>query len=184
MGSIFYIIGASGAGKDSLMNYARSAINGSRPVLFAHRYITRAAGTGNENHISVSPEEFRCMLAGNLFAMNWGSHGQQYAIGKEIDEYMKNGFSVVVNGSREYLETARARYKQLNAVMIEARPELIRQRLLSRGRESIADIEKRIARNLTLSQPPGPLIRISNDGSLAEAGERLVSELIGSFDAA
>jgi ribose 1,5-bisphosphokinase len=180
MGSLFYVIGASGAGKDSIMNYARSSINGSQWVLFAHRYITRPASTGNENHISVSPEEFRCRMEGGLFALHWDSHGQQYAIGKEIDEYMKRGFVVVANGSREYLETARERYEHLNAVMIEASPELIRQRLLDRGREGLYDIEKRIARNLALSQPEGPLIRISNDGPLAEAGDKLVSALIKS----
>jgi CheY-like chemotaxis protein len=30
---LFYIIGASGAGKDSLINYARNRINGSLPIL-------------------------------------------------------------------------------------------------------------------------------------------------------
>ncbi|MDR3715501.1 MAG: phosphonate metabolism protein/1,5-bisphosphokinase (PRPP-forming) PhnN [Puia sp.] len=180
MASLYYIIGASGAGKDSLMNYARAAINGSHPVIFANRYITRPLGTGNENHISLSPEEFKCRLEGGLFALDWGSHRQLYAIGKEIDEYRNKGFTVAVNGSREYLATAREKYSELKVVMIEASPELIRRRLLDRGRESPADIEGRIARNLALSRPAGPLIRIGNDGSLAEAGEKLVSVLIGS----
>ncbi len=63
MAQLFYIIGASGVGKDSLMNYARQRINGSLPIVFAHRYITRAAKEGNENHVYVSPEEFRSRKA-------------------------------------------------------------------------------------------------------------------------
>ena len=37
MPQLFYIVGASGVGKDSLMEYARLRINASMPVLFAHR---------------------------------------------------------------------------------------------------------------------------------------------------
>src|SRR4051812_46339588 len=103
MSQLFYIIGASGVGKESLINYARTTINGSLPILFAHRYITRPAQAGNENHIALSTEEFQSRLAGNLFALHWESHGQSYGIGVEINTWLEKGFHVVVNGSRQYL---------------------------------------------------------------------------------
>jgi ribose 1,5-bisphosphokinase len=39
-GTLFYLIGPSGAGKDALLAYARDQLAGSSPVLFSHRYIT------------------------------------------------------------------------------------------------------------------------------------------------
>jgi ribose 1,5-bisphosphokinase len=43
---LFYVIGASGAGKDTLLRYARVRVGGSGGVVFAHRYITRPAAAG------------------------------------------------------------------------------------------------------------------------------------------
>lgn len=50
MAKIFYVVGASGAGKDSLMQLARKQVEG-RSVAFAHRYITRPADDNTENFI-------------------------------------------------------------------------------------------------------------------------------------
>lgn len=57
-GRIFYVIGASGAGKDSLIAYARRVLNGDEGVLFAHRYITRLLDGNSENFIALSTAEF------------------------------------------------------------------------------------------------------------------------------
>ena len=43
---LFYLVGASGSGKDSLLGYARGKLAGAPDVLFAHRYITRPADAG------------------------------------------------------------------------------------------------------------------------------------------
>jgi ribose 1,5-bisphosphokinase len=175
MAQLIYIVGASGVGKDSLMHYARQRLNGSAPVLFAHRYITRQVTGTNENHIALTPEEFQLRKAGSLFALDWESHGLYYGIGREINDWMISGFHVVVNGSRQYLPTARERYPQLVAIVIEADREIILQRLQNRGREDAGDITNRIKR-----QPPldkAGLISISNNGLLEEAGETLVSTL-------
>ncbi|MEA3120469.1 MAG: ribose 1,5-bisphosphokinase, partial [Paraburkholderia sp.] len=96
-GRIVYVMGPSGAGKDTLLSFARARL-GSAPVLFAHRYITRAAEAGGENHVHLSHEEFRTRADQNLFALQWSSHGLHYGIGVEIDTWMGRGFTVVVNG--------------------------------------------------------------------------------------
>ena len=175
MSHLFYIMGASGVGKDSLINYARNKINGSVRVLFAHRYITRPAQAGNENHIALSSEEFQSRLAGNLFALHWESHGQYYGIGNEINGWLERGFHVVINGSRQYLPEAQRQYAQLKVILIEASPETLKMRLESRGRESAPDIKKRIDRNQEIQLGLPNVIRIHNDGPLEEAGEELLS---------
>jgi len=180
MGQLFYIIGASGAGKDTLINYARTGINGSLPVLFAHRYITRRSDGGNENHIYLSTEEFISRRDGGLFALHWESHGQHYGIGLEIDLWMKRGYHVILNGSRQYLPEAQKKYPRLKVILIEASPETIRRRLEKRGREGGAELEERISRSREIGPgilDSGEILRIQNDGLLEEAGEALINLL-------
>jgi ribose 1,5-bisphosphokinase len=175
MPQLIYIVGASGVGKDSLMHYARKRLNGSIPLLFAHRYITRPFTEGSENHLAVSVEEFLHRKRGGLFALDWESHGLYYGIGIEIETWIARGFHVVVNGSRQYLPIARQRYPRLIPIVIEADPDIIRHRLENRGREKGEAIENRIRR-----QPPleiEGLIRIANNGLLADGGEALTSVL-------
>lgn len=175
MSKLFYIIGASGAGKDTLINYARTRINGLEPVIFAHRYITRPPFTGNENHISLSTEEFHSRIKANLFALHWESHGNFYGIGQEINNWMKNGFNVVVNGSRQYLPVAQQIYPDMKVILIAASPKIINQRLASRGREDVGEIEKRIARTAEISADLGNYIKIQNDHAIEDAGDELIS---------
>ena len=175
MSQLVYVVGASGVGKDSLMHYARQQLNGSLPLLFAHRYITRPATEGSENHVALTVEEFRNRKAQGFFALDWESHGLYYGIGIEIDVWMQKGSHVVVNGSRQYLPIAKERYPDMIPIVIEADPEIIRHRLESRGREKGEEIELRIKRQ-PLLEVEG-LIRISNNGLLDEGGEELLGIL-------
>jgi len=175
MSKLFYVIGASGAGKDTLMNYARETISGSEKTIFAHRYITRPPFTGNENHVHLSTAEFGLRIENNLFALYWQSHAQFYGIGTEINTWLKQGFNVVVNGSRQYLPIARQLYPNLVVILIEVSPEVIALRLASRGRENAADIEKRIARTAEISTGIENCIKIQNDGAIENAGDELIN---------
>jgi ribose 1,5-bisphosphokinase len=174
MSQLFYVIGASGAGKDTLMNYARIRINGSKQVIFAHRYITRPAFTGNENHIYLNTEEFKARINADLFAMHWESHGQHYGIGSEINNWIQKGFKVIVNGSRQYLTVAKQLFPDMTVILIDANLENISLRLASRGRENAVEIKKRIARTLEIDTDLQNYILIQNDGAIEDAGDELI----------
>jgi ribose 1,5-bisphosphokinase len=178
MSQLVYIVGASGVGKDALMAYTRRKINGGLPVIFAHRYITRPQTESSENHIAITPDEFILRRDAGLFALHWESHGLYYGIGVEIDAWMAGGFNVVVNGSRQYLPVAIKRYPQMKTIIIEADPEVIRQRLESRGREDAAEISQRLIRQPGVPQVlEGGVVRIQNNGPLEEGGDALYSLL-------
>jgi ribose 1,5-bisphosphokinase len=81
---LIYVMGPSGCGKDSLLRYARARLAGDPAVVFAHRYITRAAAAGGENHVELTPAEFATRLRKHLFALTWESHGHAYGVGIEI----------------------------------------------------------------------------------------------------
>ncbi len=178
MSKLFYIVGASGAGKDTLMNYCRDQVNGILPIVFAHRYITRPANAGGENHISLSEKEFELRSQHNLFALQWKSHGYYYGIGTEINIWLQNGFIVVINGSREYLHIATQKYPNMHTILIEASPEVIEARLHNRGRETTNNIVKRMARNEQFGSMDKNIISIRNDSSIEFAGNNLLTALL------
>lgn len=181
MAELFYIIGASGVGKDSLIAYARQHMRAETKVVFAHRYITRPADAGGENHLALSRGEFARRAQMGCFAMRWRSHNTWYGIGIEIDKWLEMGLDVVVNGSRAYLDLAQSGYPQLIPVLISASADRLRDRLLARARESGEEIEKRLIQAALLERniDHPRLVSISNNGTLAEAGDCLVELISG-----
>jgi ribose 1,5-bisphosphokinase len=175
---LFYITGPSGSGKDSLLSYARSALAEDSRFCFAHRYITRPANAGGENHVALSAAEFKARQQARLFAMQWSSHGLQYGIGIEINQWLAKGVHVVINGSRTYLEQVRLNYPELIPVGIDVDIDILRNRLLARGRETPEQIEQRLARNLQFRHMVGNEIRICNNGAIEDAGQQLVQQLL------
>ncbi len=179
MGTLFYVVGASGAGKDSLLGYARERHGDGAPVLFAHRYITRPPGAGGEAHVALTPAEFATRKALGLFALDWESHGLCYGLGIEIDAWLRAGAHVVMNGSRAHLAQASRRHPTLRVVLIAVDPAILRTRLLARARESAAEIDSRVARAAAFTVEHPNLYVIRNEGPLAEAGGELVALLSG-----
>lgn len=179
MADLFYLIGASGSGKDSLLRYARTYMPDNAAIVFSHRYITRQANAGGENHVALNENEFLFRQQKQCFAMSWYSHNTHYGIGIEINQWLAKGLNVVVNGSRAYLEEARINYPGLQPILISVYPEILRQRLEQRGRESKDEIERRLRQAHRLEQQLShtKLIKIYNNGSLKEAGEQFISIL-------
>ncbi len=169
---LVYVMGPSGAGKDSLLAAARPLLRGL-PVAFVRRYITRPAATG-EWHIPASPKRFAELERSGALALVWHSHGLSYGVPASADLALSSGITLVVNGSREALARAFERFPSLVPVLVEARLDVLRSRLARRGRESGEDLEERLQRAaLPLPVVPGlpaPL-RVDNSGSLAAAAE-------------
>jgi len=178
-GQLFYLIGASGSGKDSLMRYARETLAGHQPFIFAHRYITRPVEIVGENHIALTESEFRNRQQAGCFAMHWASHGLFYGIGIEIASWQQAGLDVIVNGSRAYLPEAISRYPDLIPIWIQVSPDILAQRLRKRGRESEAEIQRRLQRASDVRVPDYPALQhVHNDTDLVTAGERLCQILM------
>ncbi len=171
-GRLVAVMGPSGAGKDTLMAYARARVDPQR-VLFAHRYVTRPAEAGGENHVAVSPAEFAARRAAGLMALGWQSHGLDYGIGSELDLWLKHGLTVVVNLSRAAWSDAARRYPDLLGVLVTAPREVLAERLLARGRETAADIAERLKHDVALPDHRA-IHRLDNSGPIATAGAAFV----------
>ena len=168
-GSLVYVMGPSGAGKDSVLGHARSLLPPGAPVVFAHRYITRPADSGGENHVALSREEFATRRAYGLFAYHWNAHGNDYGVGREIHDWRAAGLTVVVSGSRDHFLRTGGLDSQARPVLITAPAERLRQRLAGRGRESAIAAAERLQRADAYEVDDPRLVTIVNDGSLDDA---------------
>jgi ribose 1,5-bisphosphokinase len=175
MSRLLYIVGASGVGKDSVMAYARDRLDPDAQVAFAHRYITRPADAGGENHIFLTRSEFRLRRSKGCFCLDWESHGHLYGVGMEATLWLAAGIVVVANGSRAYLPEARQRVRGLLPVEIRATGEVLADRLARRGRESPAEIRTRIERASALELDEPDVVVIDNSGPIEVAGSALLA---------
>ncbi|RRV16406.1 phosphonate metabolism protein/1,5-bisphosphokinase (PRPP-forming) PhnN [Pseudomonas saudiphocaensis] len=175
-GRLIYLVGPSGSGKDSLLDAARERLT-ERGVCIARRVITRSAEAVGEEAEAVSFEEFERLEASGAFAMSWRANGLAYGIPTQIDHWLDEGNDVVVNGSRAYLSQARLRYPELLAILLNVRPEVLRQRLLARNRETAEQIEQRLARNARFENAASDLHLLDNSGELEQTVQGLLKML-------
>ena len=174
-GPLIYVMGPSGAGKDSVMDCARGMLAADAPVVFAHRYITRPAEAGGENHVALSAAEFTLRRAHGLFAFHWEAHGNHYGIGREIYAWRKVGLTVVVSGSREHFQKMGGLDDDTYPVLITASPERLAERLAARGREDATAAAERISRAECYDVADHRLVTIANDGALESAAQAFLS---------
>jgi ribose 1,5-bisphosphokinase len=175
-GPLVYVMGPSGAGKDSVLERARTMLSIDAPVVFAHRYITRPADVGGENHVALSRAEFAMRRAHGLFVFHWHAHGNDYGIGHEIDSWRAANLTVVVSGSREHYEKV-AGQPGLHPVLITASVDKLRARLAARGRESAALVASRLQRSGAYDVSDPRLVTIVNDGTLEASADAFIRAL-------
>jgi len=176
-GTLFFVVGPSGTGKDTLLSGAKDALADDNRFVFARRTITRPANLGNEGHLSTTPEEFARKSERGGFLVTWDAHDLRYGIPIEFAAELRSGRNVVVNGSRAAAPELLARMKNVVVIEITAPSEIIAQRLLARGRESAKEIAVRL-RRVTPPLPAGARsVEISNDLDVATGVAKLVSAL-------
>lgn len=166
-GRLIYLMGPSGAGKDSLLQAARESLQAFGCRL-ARRVITRSAESQGEDALGVTVNEFERLERAGAFALSWRANGLAYGIPREVDDWLAAGHDVLVNGSRAHLTAARQRYPNLLAILLRVDEGVLRQRLLARGRETPEQIEQRLVRNRRLQeQSVGFQAQGSSDGCFA-----------------
>jgi phosphonate metabolism protein PhnN/1,5-bisphosphokinase (PRPP-forming) len=164
-GTLYLIVGPSGAGKDTLIDGARGALAGDPDFVFARRVITRPADSGGEDHRAATEQDFRARENAGAFMISWRAHGLSYGLDKSLEDELARGRNVIANISRAALGELVARFPSHCIVKITAAPEIIAERLAHRGRESAPEIAERLARE-TVQYPPGAnLISVTNDQS-------------------
>ncbi|WP_458791327.1 phosphonate metabolism protein/1,5-bisphosphokinase (PRPP-forming) PhnN [Yoonia sp. MH D7] len=173
-GRLIAVVGPSGVGKDSVM----AGIIAAQPAIkLVRRTITRAPDLGGENYDAVTQMAFKQAVEDGQFCANWDAHDLHYGIPRSVLDDVNNGATCLANFSRGALMQVAVVFPALIVLNITTRPEILAERLKGRGRETGAEITKR------LSQATKPLPRtlnivtIKNEGTLDEAVQAALAAL-------
>ena len=174
-GRLFYVVGASGAGKDSLIHAAAGCANKQDKLIIAPRVVTRTQQQ-SEHDVPLDERTFLKRAHSGMFLFYWQAHGYHYGIEKSILKQVHAGKNVLVNGSRAYIADVRQIYPAAVIVGIQADQEQMQERLIKRGRENQADIGERLERNRLYNEELKRADRvINNDQALEQAVLELLS---------
>lgn len=167
---LLVIVGASGAGKDSVLKVWLASLPREIRPHHARRSITRSAGDASEDHETLDEPGFHAARAAGAFAFAWQAHGLHYGVRWSELAALARGRWVVMNGSRGHLRELRAAAPCARVVEIVAPEALRRERLAERGREAMPHVQRRLARTVP---DPDVDLRIVNEAGLASAVTQL-----------
>ncbi|WP_188393999.1 phosphonate metabolism protein/1,5-bisphosphokinase (PRPP-forming) PhnN [Mesorhizobium sp. SARCC-RB16n] len=171
------VVGPSGAGKDTVIGYAKALFADETQLEFVRRVITRPSDAASEDHDTLADAAFAEADADGAFAISWEAHGLRYGLPADVDWSVSNGHVVVANVSRAIIPTLRERYANLAIVEITALPEVLAERLAMRGRESRGEVLARLARSASVTLSGPGVTSIDNSGPREVAGERFAELL-------
>lgn len=161
---IILIVGPSGVGKDTLLRHAKEKLG--KKFNFVKRYITRKPDTSEENYY-IDEYAFEILKHKSYFASSWGAHDNYYGIAKRFITLGVNVISI----SRSKIKDFEKQYDKVYTINVTIPKKELRQRLLLRGRETEAQIEKRLARSYDKVKAKN-LIEFDNSTSLVESKKR------------
>ena len=177
-GQIIYVMGPSGAGKDSLMKWVLQNKSSSMNFYWAKRIVTRNRPKGEGTDEYVSLESFEKLLSNQILAMHWSAYDIHYGISKSELLCIEPNTMVFINGSRAYLSRAIELYPKLCAIHITASTNTLEQRLNQRERESKDKILERLSRpQLTRPEVDVPWLEVLNEDNVEDGGAKILSFL-------
>lgn len=168
-GRLIYLMGPSGAGKDSLIALIKN--KAELPLLLPSRYITRPVDAAElEQHQFMAPEAFAAAEQAGVFACSWRANGHAYGLGLDVYKGLEQGKMVLINGSRAHYPSL---FQQLKTVCVpvylHVGKDVQTRRLLQRGRESYAEVIERVERSQILNQSlPADCIKLDAEKNLED----------------
>jgi thymidine phosphorylase len=173
-GTFFFVVGSSGAGKDSLIDGARASLEASERFAFAQRVITRPAGAPGEDHLAMDAAQFAAAEAAGSFLITWQAHGLHYGLPGTLLSALKSGKHVIANGSRAMVRALASRVPRLVVIEVTAPPEVLAARIKGRGRETEDEIKQRLTRQVDALPADIETLRVVNDSDLEQGIQRFI----------
>lgn len=174
-GTLYLIVGASGSGKDTVIQYTTRIIG---RVFVPLKYCTRRPRQGEQQgreYYFLSEREFRKK---KLFT-KYDVYGASYGVGKRFIEELNKGYDVFLNISNRLTGEIKAKYPRTKVVYVFVSLDKLKERILMRRRED----EKSIAERLTRAKENLNFIGnadfiVNNNGTVRESVASMASYVI------
>jgi ribose 1,5-bisphosphokinase len=135
-------------------------------LVLVRRVITRPSDAGGEDFDGVTETQFSAMENAGKFALSWPAHGLRYGIPVGVDDVLASGQDVLANLSRAQLIAAQERFAHTEFIALTASREVLKKRLMARGRETAEQVAGRLDR-ASFALPNGILAhQVDNSGAL------------------
>lgn len=167
MKKIVLIVGASGVGKDTLLELVKDSLEAN----FVKRYITRIPDE-NESNFYLDKKAFFVLEENGYFVSSWKAHGNLYGIAKE---HIKKGLNII-SVSRDAVKDFEKAFKHVTTIHVTLPKNQLQQRLENRKRETSEEIQLRLHRALKKVEAK-KLIEFDNSDSLENSSKSFLSLL-------
>lgn len=174
-GKLIVIVGPSGSGKDTLINWLRGRLSHDPRFLFVRRTVTRNADVQSEDHGTLNDADFEAAANTGKFAVTWNAHGLRYGIPIGVLAHTFEGGIAIANGSRRALQDVRSVFPDMLVINLRVDRHTLAHRLAQRGRETTQEIKKRLERMDTPIPDGIESITLDNSTSVENTGEAFLS---------
>lgn len=174
-GRIIMVVGPSGAGKDTLLDGARGRLAGDDRFVFPRRLVTRKSDPTSEDHEEIDRAEFDRLVGTSSVGLSWEAHGLGYVIPEEIKSDIRQGRTVIFNGSRGAIADAKSIYKNVSVIYVSVPYDVLANRLRARGRENSTEIARRM-RNAN-SKIDDDWLCLDNDRNIESGIDKLLQAI-------
>lgn len=181
-GCFVAVVGPSGSGKDTLLNWLRPRLVAMDRIMFVRRAVTRDADGLTEDHDVLDREAFAARERAGHYAVCWEAHGLRYGIPAGVLHHVKGGGIAIGNGSRRALGDIERVFGNLLVVSLSVDRHVLAERLAGRGRETTDEIEKRLARSDERLPDLRQIVELDNSGQIETAGRQFLALLQGQFE--
>jgi ribose 1,5-bisphosphokinase len=181
MGKVFLIIGNSGAGKDTIIDEVFRRFPSRYKKLHVPKRVITRQGSDTEKFESVDKATFYKLRESGEFILEWESYEHFYGIRRGVLDWLDAGHPVLLNISRNVVQTARERFPDVRVIFIRVPLDVTADRIIERGRESYKEVLNRVVRAQEHQDYEGADFIVDNVGNIEETSQKVLDYLVASL---
>jgi len=181
MSKVFLIIGNSGAGKDTIIDEVLRRFPPHYKTLQVPKRVITRQSSDTEKFESVDKETFYKLRESGEFILEWESYEHFYGIRREVQDWLDAGHPVLLNVSRNVVQTAREKFPDVRVIFIRVPLDVTADRIIERGRESYKEVLNRVVRAQEHQDYEGADFIVDNVGNLEETSRKVLDFLVASL---
>ena len=181
MSKAFLIIGNSGAGKDTIIDSVLSRFPSHIKKLRVPKRVITRQSSDTEKFEPVDTQTFYKLRDSGEFILEWESYEHFYGIRREVQDWLDAGHPVLLNISRNVVQTAREKFPDVRVIFIRVPLDVTADRIIERGRESYKEVLNRVVRAQEHQDYEGADFIVDNVGNLEETSKKVLDYLVASL---